>query len=123
MITPPNHGPASSDDWQPAGGGEIVRLARSLRERKSRRQFLKAGGGIVGGVIAAAGGWWIVRSTVSEGEYKFGGMTCSEVAARADDLMHGRLSADEAAKVQEHILLCPHCKPKFPQIGGSELVG
>jgi hypothetical protein len=123
MTTHPNHPPTPPDDWRPASGAEIVRLARRLKRRKSRRRFLKAGGGIIGGVLALAGGWWVVRSMTREREYDFGGITCSEVAARTDDLMQGRLPADEVAKVKQHVMLCPNCKPKFERMGGMKTVG
>ena len=111
-----------SDDWQPAGGGEVVRLTRHLKGRKSRRQFLKAGGGIVGGLPAVAGGWFAVRSATREREYDFGGITCSAAMARADAMMNGKKLTDaEMMQVKEHVMLCPNCKPRFEKMGGMKV--
>ena len=123
MTQHPNHRPTPPDEWRPADGDEVVRLAHHMKRRKSRRQFLKTGGGIAGGLLALVGGWWVVRSATRKREYDFGGITCSEVAARADDFMQGRLPADEAAKVKQHVKLCPNCKPKFERMGGMKMVG
>ncbi len=122
MTTSPNYSQPPADDWQPAAGNEVVRLARHMRDRKGRRQFLTMGGRIVAGLLAAAGGWWMAHVTTREQEFDFGGITCSEVAARADDLMQGRLPADEAARVRQHVLRCPNCKLKFDKMGGIRMV-
>ena len=122
MTTHPNHRPPS-DDWQPASGGEVVRLTRRMKGRKSRRQFLKSGGGIVGGLLAVAGGWFVVRSATHEREYDFGGITCSEAMARADTMMKGKKLPDaEMMQVKEHVLLCPNCKPRFEKMGGMKML-
>ena len=121
MTTHPNQRPPH-DDWQPAGGGEVVRLTRRLKGRKSRRQFLKAGGGIVGGLLAIAGGWSAVRSATREREYDFGGITCSVAMARADAMMKGKKLPDaEMMQVKEHVMLCPACKPRFEKMGGMKM--
>jgi hypothetical protein len=98
-------------------------LARRLKNRQSRRRFLKAGGGILGGLLAVAGGWWVVRSATREREYDFGGITCSEVAACTDDLLQGRLPAEVVAKVRQHLLYCPSCKRMIEQLGGLKRIG
>lgn len=122
MTAHSNHQPNPSDDWQRASGGEIVRLTHRMKGRKTRRQFLQASG-IVGGLLTLAGSWWLLRRTTSKREYTFGGITCSEVATRTDDLMQGRLPADEAAKVKQHFIQCPNCKPKFDRMGGMKTFG
>ena len=122
MTTHP-HQPTPPDDWQPASGGEVVRLTRRLKGRKSRRQFLKAGGGIVGGLLAVAGGWLVVRSATREREYDFGGITCSEAMTRADAMMKGKkLPEAEMMQVKQHVTLCPNCKSKFEQMGGMKML-
>ncbi len=78
---------------------------------------------MLGGLLAAAGGLWAVRAATREREYDFGGVTCSEVAARTDDFLHGRLTPDEAAKIKQHVRLCPQCKPMFEQMGVMDRVG
>ena len=123
MTTHPNHHPMAPDDWQPASGGEVVRLTRRMKGRKSRRQFLKAGGGIVGGLLAIAGGWSAVRSATREREYDFGGITCSVAMARADAMMKGEKLPDaEVMQVKEHVMLCPNCKPRFEKMGGMKML-
>lgn len=122
MTTHPNHQPMPPDDWQPAGGGEVVRLTRRMKGRKSRRQFLKASGGVVGGLLAVAGGWFAVRSATREREYDFGGITCGEAMARADAMMNGKKLPDaEMMQVKEHVMLCPNCKPRFEKMGGMKI--
>ena len=122
MTTHP-HPPTPPDDWQPASGGEVVRLTRRLNGRKTRRHFLKAGGGVVGGgLLAVAGRWFAVRSATREREYDFGGITCSVAMARADAMMNGQKLPDaEMMHVKEHVMLCPNCKPKFEQMGGMKM--
>jgi len=123
MTTNPNHQPPP-DEWQPADGGEVVRLTRRLKGRKSRRQFLKASGGIVGALLAVTAGWLTLRSATPTPklEYDFGGITCSEAMARADSMTKGKkLPEAERMQVQEHVMLCPNCKPKFEQMGGMKM--
>ena len=121
MTTHPNHRPPP-DDWQPASGGEVVRLTRRMKGRKSRRQFLKAGSSVVGGLLAVAGGWVAVRSATREREYDFGGITCSAAMARADAMMKGKnLPEAETMQVKQHVMVCPNCKPKFEQMGGTKM--
>ncbi len=81
------------------------------------------GVGTAGSLLAAVGGWAFIRSTIREREYEFGGLTCSEVVACGDDFLQGRLSPAEAAKVKQHIVLCPRCKPKFGEMDGQALLG
>jgi hypothetical protein len=114
--------PPPADDWQPAQGREVATLARRLRGRKSRRRFLVAAGTIGGTLLAGLGGWWLVQLATRQREYDFGGITCSEVAARADALMQGKLAEDEVARVKQHVLLCPHCKPWFERMGALKLL-
>jgi len=122
MTTHP-HPPTPPDDWQPASGGEVVRLTRRLKGRKSRRQFLKAGGGIVGGLLAVAGGWFAVRSATREQEYDFGGITCSVAMTRTDAMMKGKMLPEgEMMQVKEHVKLCPNCRPKFEKMGGMKML-
>ena len=121
-MTARTHQPMPPDDWQPASGGEVVRLTRRLRGRRSRRQFLKAGSGIVGGLLAVAGGWLAVRPATREGEGDFGGINCSVAMARADAIINGRkLPEAEMTQVREHLTLCPNCKPKFERLGGMKM--
>jgi len=119
MTTHPNHQPPY-DDWLPAAG-ELVRLTRRMKGRKSRRQFLKAGGGVVG-LLGVAGGWFAVRSVNREWEYDFGGITCSVAMARADAMTNGQKLPDaEMTQVNEHVMLCPNCKPRFEKMGGMNI--
>ncbi len=122
MTTHQNHQPPPPDDWLPASGGEVVRLTRRLKGRKSRRQFLKAGGGVVGGLLAVAGGWFAVRSATREREYEFGGISCSVAMTRAGAMMNGQKLPDtEVMQVKEHMMLCPNCKPRFEKMGGMKM--
>jgi len=122
MTSHPNHQPMTPDDWQPATGGEVVRLTRRMKGRKNRRQFLKAGGGVVGGLLAVAGGWLVVRSATREREYDFGGITCSVAMGRADAMTKGKMLPEaEMMQVREHVMLCPNCKPKFEKMGGMKM--
>ena len=121
-MTTHSNQPTPTDDWLPASGGEVVRLTRRMKARKSRRQFLQAGGGIVGGLLAVAGGLFAVRSANREREYDFGGITCSEAMARADAMTKGnKLPEAEMMQVKEHVKLCPNCKPKVEQMGGMKM--
>lgn len=122
MTTHPDHRPTPHDDWQPAGGGEVARLSRRMRGKKTRRQFLKAGG-VVGGLLAVAGGWWAIRSATQGPEYDFGGITCREAMARADAMMKGKTLSDaEMMQLKQHVMLCPNCKPRFERMGGAKLM-
>lgn len=123
MPAQTHHSPTPPDDWQPAGGDELVRLTRRIKGRKSRRQFLTASGGVVGGLLAVAGTWWLARPPHrEEGEAKFAGLTCSETALKLDDLLAGRLPAAEAQQVKQHITLCPKCQVHLPLIRNAKTV-
>ncbi|MCI0704014.1 MAG: zf-HC2 domain-containing protein [Planctomycetia bacterium] len=112
-----------SDDWQPAAGDEVGRLARRLRTRRTRRQFLKGTGAVLGGLLAVAGGWWTVRSLTREREYDFGGITCSEVMAKSEAIKNRQLPPEEMKRVKQHLTRCPRCKPLVEQLGGLEMLG
>ena len=121
-MTTHTHQPMPPDDWQPAAGGEVVRLTRRMKGRKNRREFLTAGGGIVGGLLAVTGGWFAVRSATREREYDYGGITCSVAMARAEAMMNGlKLPDAEMMQIKAHVKLCPNCKPKFEQMGGKKM--
>ena len=107
--------PPTPDEWNTASGQEVSQLAHHLRRRKTRRQFLQASSA-VGCIAVVTGGWWLLRPVPSASENKFGGLTCSEVAARANDYMQGRLSDVEADKMQQHLAQCPSCKSKFDEM-------
>lgn len=109
--------PPGGDDWQPASDGAVARLTRKLRGRRDRRRLLQAGAGVVGGLLALAGGWWLVGWATRTPEYNHGGLTCSEVARRVDDLRAGRLAPAEVDQVRQHVKLCPVCRPRFEQMG------
>ena len=73
-------------------------------------------------MLALAGGWLAVRSATREREYDFGGITCTEAMARADAMMNGKKLPDaEMMQVKEHVMLCPHCKPRFEKMGGMKM--
>lgn len=117
-MTPYPNEPRSLDDWHPARADEVVRLARLMKRRRGRRQLLKAGAGLVGGAFALAGTWLLLQLLSREREYDFGGLTCSEALACADEYLHGRLPAEQAARVDEHVRRCPNCGPRFPRARG-----
>ncbi len=120
-IKPPPHPTSPRDDWQPAQQGEVLRLTRTLRGRKQRRQFLKAGASLVVGLVAVGGTWWAVASRPRN--YHFAGMTCTQVMASLDAWKRGQLAQAQVRQLKQHVLGCPNCKPKFEQMGWLEQLG
>lgn len=109
------------DDWQPAGG-EVLKLTRHMRGRKTRRQFLQTGAGVVGGLLAVAGGWLVLRPATREGGQNFGGISCDVAMSRAEALTAGgTLPESEVNQLREHVRLCPNCGPRLGPMLGPKL--
>ena len=123
MTTMPHDRPNPNDDWRPANGDELPRLGQRLKRRQSRRQFMQIGSGIVGGLMAGGGAWLLLRDDTAAPDVEIAGLTCSQVAAMADDLAVGRLTAPQVARVKRHVQLCPDCAANFERIGAMKYLG
>lgn len=105
-----------NDDWVQCPPGELNRLAVRLRGRRHRRVLMQATAAVA--VLAVAvGGWLLWPSPKPTGEYNFAGITCSRVLELADAYAAGKLSHELRAQVREHVAQCPHCGPKFKEMG------
>lgn len=106
------HGPQES--WQPCQSGEIAGLVKGLRSRRSRQTAHRALVGVVAfGVLLVAGLYAVPRLGGVERDY--GGITCSEVVAHADDYIAGTLEPAVAGKIDVHLAQCDHCRRAIRQ--------
>lgn len=113
-----NHQPEDPrpDDWSPLPAGEVARLGKKLRGRKSRRTFLRGAIATAATVLAAGGGAWLVLGRRSDGQYDYGGIVCAEVVRRGKEYMEGKVPEPTKSQITEHVARCPRCGPLFEQM-------
>ncbi len=102
--------------WEPCAPGEIARLGKRLRIRKSRRVFLRSGMTAVASILAGGGVVWLARGRQREEEYDYGGITCSAVDPLAMDYLAGKVPEPTKSKIAKHIARCPECGPRFQEM-------
>ena len=103
-------------EWEPCPRGEVARLGKKLRGRKSRRAFLRATVATAASVLAAGGGVWLAFGRRGDGEYEYGGIACSEVVRQGPDYMAGKVPEPTRSKIAEHVARCPRCGPLFKKM-------
>lgn len=108
-------GPAAFEDWVNCPPGELRRLANRLRGRRQRRAVLKAVVAAAAGSVALGGaGWYWFRPPR---DYEYAGITCTRVAELVPVYRAGTLPADLRRQVDLHVAECPHCRPRFRDMG------
>ncbi len=113
--TNPNDSPPSPE-WEPCALGEVARLGKKLRGRKTRRMFLRASVATAASVLAAGGGVWLAFGYERDGEYDYGGIGCSEVVRLSREYMEGKVPQPTQSQIAAHVAKCPRCGPLFKQM-------
>lgn len=111
MTTQHPNSEAIPPGWERSPPDTVLRLGKRLRGRKARRQFLRGAGATAVGLMVTGGAfalWWATREPK---EYDYGGITCSRVRSRMNDMMAMKLPPAEVALIREHLALCPRCRP------------
>lgn len=103
-----DHSETKQTEWQSCPPGTLSEFAGQHR-RLERRRFLMKSGTIAGGLLLAARAGILAFREKSPHEYDFGGITCTEVRAKAPLLMSGSLDEDVARKIEIHLSKCPNC--------------
>jgi hypothetical protein len=103
-------------EWEPCAPGEVAQLGKKLRGRKTRRVFLRASVVTAASLLAAGGGLWLAFGRRGDGEYDYGGITCSEVVRQGKEYMAGKVPEPTRSKIAEHVAKCPRCGPLFKQM-------
>ncbi len=103
-------------EWEPCAPGDVARLGKKLRGRKTRRVFLRATVATAASVLAAGGGVWLAFGRRRAGEYDYGGIVCSEVVRLGPDYMAGKVPEPTRSQIAEHVAKCPRCGPLFKQM-------
>lgn len=104
------------DEWSPLPPGEVARLGKKFRLRKSRRVFLRATVATAASVLATGGGVWLLLGRRGDKEYEYGGIVCSEVVRQGKDYMEGKVPEPTKSQITEHVARCPRCGPLFEQM-------
>ncbi|VTT99540.1 unnamed protein product [Gemmataceae bacterium] len=102
-------------EWEPCAPGEVARLGKKLRGRKTRRVFLRAAVAAASAVVTG-GGVWLAFGHRRGGEYDYGGIVCSEVVRQGADYMAGKVPEPTRSQIAEHVARCPRCGPLFKQM-------
>lgn len=114
---PTNKLPVSTPgDWSPLPPGEVARLGKKLRVRKSRRHFLRTTVATAASVLATGGGVWLLLGRRGDSEFDYGGIVCSEVVRQGHEYMEGKVPEPNKSRITEHVALCPRCGPMFKQM-------
>ena len=108
--------PPPPPQWEPCAPGEVARLGKKLRGRKTRRVFLRASVTTAASLLAAGGGLWLAFGRRENGEYDYGGIACSEVVRQGKDYMAGTVPEPTRSQIAEHVAKCPRCGPLFKQM-------
>ena len=101
--------------WEPCPPGEIARLGRKLRGRKSRRTFLRTAAATAATALTAGGVIAVIVGRQNK-EYDYGGIVCSEVVPLAPAYLAGDVPEPTRSKVATHIALCPNCGPYYQKL-------
>jgi hypothetical protein len=105
---------SARNGWEACPPGEFTRLAARLRARHRRRDALR---GTIGLAVAVLVGSVLYQSWSRSREYRFAGISCSQVMALAPDYAMGKVGLELRGQVRRHVSLCPHCKPLFQRMG------
>ena len=109
----------TSDDsglWQPCPPGEFGRIAGRLKRKRRLRAALRAAP-IATLLLVGVGSIWLrfgapfLQNPDANGEYHYGGITCTELHRVVPALKAGTLDDATLARVRRHLELCPHCTP------------
>ena len=103
--------------WQPCQPGQIRRLvAKRRNQRRLAFAAQLAAGALVGMLLGVAvlGMPDLVGTAPPESD--FGGITCSQVRAHAEDFLLGKLDDDAAQRIRVHLKQCPHCAKQIEQM-------
>lgn len=100
------------DDWQACRDGEIVQLVDQLKRR--RRQAVGRNAALAGVLLAIMllGGYTLLglgRPTKSV----HAGMACGDVMQHAEEYLAGKLDAEMAEHIRQHLEECPTCRQKI----------
>ncbi len=112
MRPPPSDAPSTPSSWGPSAPGEIEQLARRLRARKRRRNFLRLAGGAAVAVVAAGGLWGALMPRDD-----LAGLSCAQVHDMAGPYGRDELSPEMRDRVRRHVRHCPRCGPLFRSLG------
>jgi predicted anti-sigma-YlaC factor YlaD len=111
---------SDSGEWQPCPPGELVKTAGSLRSQHrivkvARLATVSALLLLVAGAVYIQMGpgqnFKLPGQPQEDGEFHFGGISCTEVHRALPGLKARTLDDATLARVREHLEKCPHCKP------------
>ncbi len=108
--------------WAACPEGGLQQLVDELHARR-RREFLKRLASTATVVVALGAGGYVAAGWLRQAmEYRYGGLTCSEVRRLAADYHAKRLDLETTRKMTIHLKKCPRCGPDYREKYG-ELVG
>lgn len=109
---------SDSGGWQACPPGELGELAGRLRTRRRNSKIARLA--TVSALLLAAGGLYLQMGpgrnlnlpghALENGEFNFGGITCTELHRALPGLKAHTLDEATLARVREHVDKCPHCK-------------
>lgn len=110
---------SDSGEWQPCPPGELGELAGRLRTRRRNSKISRLAT-VSALLLLAAGGIYLLMGpgrnlnlpgqALENGEFNFGGITCTELHRALPGLKARTLDDATLARVREHVEKCPHCK-------------
>lgn len=71
-------------------------------------------------LFVAAGGWFAVRSGPTPEEFRYGGITCSELQQVIPQYLAGDLDQKLIDQIESHLAACAHCRDKLRQMRAKE---
>lgn len=110
---------SESGGWQPCPPGELGELAGRLRTRRRNSRIARLAT-VSALLLLAAGAIYLQIEpgrtlnlpghALENGEFNFGGITCTELHRALPGLKAHTLDDATLARVREHVEKCPHCK-------------
>ncbi|HQU47266.1 MAG TPA: zf-HC2 domain-containing protein [Pirellulales bacterium] len=98
-----------NDDWQPCPPGLLGGMVQKARRRRRHEVLNRGLAAALLVVLTVWGGVFVASRHQGQGEFDFGGITCSRVRALMPEYMAGKLDVPTSESIRQHLAQCPDC--------------
>jgi len=81
--------------------------------------LMEFGGGTILGILVAVVSYQYINLGSSRTDFHYGGVSCTQVQAKATDYLNDKLTPLVRVKFDLHLKACPTCSPIFAKLSIS----